>query len=119
MSCKRSFPAPVYYWILFSTNIKWKAFEDNNISYGNSKTSLVRSNYFWWLSSIPKIIEPFEKLLGLISVIISDTKLKPDISDELVSFDEVIILELRCLVDLMTAAYLFCKLKIDAFIFPG
>ena len=94
MSCKRSFPAPVYYWILFSTNIKWKAFEDNNISYGNSKTSLVRSNYFWWLSSIPKIIEPFEKLLGLISVIISDTKLKPDISDELVLFDEVIILEL-------------------------
>ena len=50
---------------------------------------------FWSLSSIPKIREPFEKLLELLSDDIFDAEEKPEITDELVSFDEVILLELR------------------------
>ena len=72
---------------------------------------------FWELPSIPKMGERFEKLLGLISVVIFDAEFKPEISDELVSFDEVIILELRRMVDLMAADDLLCKLEMDAFIF--
>ena len=41
---------------------------------------------------IPKISEPFEKLLELLSDDIFDAEEKPEITDELVSFDEVIIL---------------------------
>ena len=47
---------------------------------------------FWEFLSIPKTIEPFEKLLDLLSVVIFDAELKPEITDELVSFDEVILL---------------------------
>ena len=42
-------------------------------------------------------MEPFEKLLELISFFIFDTELKPDNLDILVSFDEVILLELQCI----------------------
>ena len=50
---------------------------------------------FWELQSIPKISESFEKLLELLSDDIFDAEKKPEITDELFSFDEVIILELR------------------------
>ena len=72
---------------------------------------------FWEFPSIPKMGERFEKLLGLLSVDIFDAEFKPEISDELVSFDEVIILELRCMVDLLAADDLFCKLAIVDLIF--
>ena len=68
------------------------------------------------MPSIPKISEPFEKLLELLSDDIFDAEEKPEITDELVSFDEVIILELRWMVDLMASDYLFCKLTMDAFL---
>ena len=69
------------------------------------------------MPSIPKRSEPFQTLLELISVVIFDAELNPDISYELVSFYEVILLELRCMVDLMAEDDLFCKLENDAFIF--
>ena len=69
---------------------------------------------FWELPSIPKTSEPFEKLLELLSFVIFDAEPKPDISDKLVSFDDVIILELWCMVDSMAADELFCKFEIDA-----
>ena len=72
---------------------------------------------FWEFPSIPKTSEPFEKLLELLSVVIFDAEVKPEISDELVSLDEVILLELRRMVDLMAANDLFCRLVMDALIF--
>ena len=69
------------------------------------------------MPSIPKTSEPFEKLLELLSVVIFDAEVKPEISDELVSFDEVILLELRWMVDSMAADELFCRLVMDALIF--
>ena len=47
---------------------------------------------FLSFSSIPKIGESFEKLLGLLSDDIFDAEEKPAITDELASFDEVILL---------------------------
>ena len=52
------------------------------------------------MPSIPNISEPFELLLALLSVVIFYADLKDDISDKLVSFDEVILLDLR-----LTAVY--------------
>ena len=49
-------------------------------------------------------------LLALLSVVIFHEDLKNDISDKLVSFDEVILLELRLVVYFITAHDLFCKL---------
>ena len=69
------------------------------------------------LPSIPKISEPFEKLLELLSDDIFDAEEKPDITDELVSFDEVIILELQWMVDLMAVDDLYYRLVMDALIF--
>ena len=46
-----------------------------------------------------------------------DEEVKPEISDELVSFDEVIILELQCMVYLMASDDLLCRLVMDALIF--
>ena len=69
------------------------------------------------MPSIPKISEPFEKLLELVPAVIFDTDLKPGISDELVSFDEVILLEILWMVDLMAEDDLFCRLAMDALIF--
>ena len=43
--------------------------------------------------------------------------MKPEISDELVLFDEVILLELQWMVDSMAADELFCRLVMDALIF--
>ena len=72
---------------------------------------------FWEMPSIPKTSEPFEKLLDLISVVRFDAEVKPEISDELVSFDEVILLELLWMVDLMTEDDLFCRLVMYALFF--
>ena len=47
---------------------------------------------FWELPSIPKTSEPSEKLLELLSVVIFDAEVNPDISDKLVSVDVVILL---------------------------
>ena len=69
------------------------------------------------MPSIPKTSEPFEKLLGLLSDVIFDEEVKPEISDELVAFDEVILLELRWMVDFIAADELFCRLVMDALIF--
>ena len=44
------------------------------------------------MPSIPKTSEPFEKLLELLSDFIFYAKVKPEIKDALVSFDEVILL---------------------------
>ena len=73
--------------------------------------------YFLSFPSIPKTSEPFELLLELLSVVVFDSELKDDISYMLVSFDEVILLELWCMVDFMTECDLFCKLEIEALIF--
>ena len=51
-----------------------------------------------------------------LSVVIFDAELKPEISDKVLSFDEVIILELQWMVDSMAADDLFCKIEMDAFI---
>ena len=72
---------------------------------------------FWESPSIPKISEPFEKLLELLSYGIFDAEEKPEITDELVSFDEVILLKVQWIVDLMAVDYLFCRLVMDALIF--
>ena len=74
---------------------------------------------FWEFPSIPKISEPFEKLLEVISDDKFDAEEKPEIKNELVSFDEVIILELRWMVDLMAADDLFCRLVMDALTFQN
>ena len=55
------------------------------------------------MPSIPKISEPFEIFLELLSVVIFDAELKVDISDTFVSFCEGIILALRCMVYSMAA----------------
>ena len=65
----------------------------------------------------PKTSEPFEKLLELLSNDIFDAEEKPDIIDELVSFNEVINLELQWIVDSMAEDELLCRLVMDAFIF--
>ena len=44
-------------------------------------------------------------------------EVKPGISDELVSFDSVILLELLFMVDSRSAENLFCRLVIDVLIF--
>ena len=72
---------------------------------------------FWSLPSIPKISEPFETFLELFSVVLFYAELKVDISDMLVSFGEVIILELWCMVDSMESDELFCKLEMNDLIF--
>ena len=69
------------------------------------------------MPSIPKTSETFEKLLELISVVIFDAEVKPEISNELVSFDEVILLEIRWMVDSMAVEDLLCRLVMDALIF--
>ena len=69
------------------------------------------------MPSIPKTSEPFEKLLELLSDDIFETEDKPEITYELLSFYEVILLELRWMVDLMAANDLFCRLVMDALIF--
>ena len=58
-----------------------------------------------------------QKLLELLSDYIFHAEEKPEIKDELVSFDEVILLELRWMVDLIAADDLLCKLVMDALIF--
>ena len=67
--------------------------------------------------SIPKVSESFEKLPELLSDDIFDAEEKPEITDELVSFYEVILLELQWMVDLMAADDFFCRLVTDALIF--
>ena len=69
------------------------------------------------MPSIPKISAPFETLLEVLSNDKFDAEEKPEITDELLSFDEVILLELQWMVDSMAADYLFCRLVMDALIF--
>ena len=72
---------------------------------------------FWEFPSIPKTSEPFENLLGLLSDDIFDAEEKPEITNELMSFDVVIFLELRWMLDSMAADDLFFRLVMDALIF--
>ena len=69
------------------------------------------------MPSKPKIGVLFETLLEVLSNDKSDAEENPEIKDELVSFDEVILLELRWMVDSMAADDLFCRLVMDALIF--
>ena len=69
------------------------------------------------MPSTPKISEPFEKILELLSDDIFDAEVNPEITDELVSLDEVILLELQWMLDSMAADDLFCRLVMDAIIF--
>ena len=64
------------------------------------------------MPSIPKTSEPFENFIELLSDFIFDTEVMPEITDELVSFDEVILLELQCMVYSMVADNLFYRLVI-------
>ena len=58
-----------------------------------------------------------KRLLELLSYDIFDAEDKPEVTDKLVSFDEVIILEIRRIMYLMAADDLFCRLVMDALIF--
>ena len=69
------------------------------------------------MPSIPRTSEPFEKNIELLSLVIFDAEVNPEISDKLVSFDEVILLKLQCMMYFMAADELFCKLALDALIF--
>ena len=69
------------------------------------------------MPSIPKTSEPFEKLLELLSDDTFDVKDNIEIAYKLVSFDEVILLELQWMVDLMAADDLFCRRVMYALIF--
>ena len=69
------------------------------------------------MSSIPKISEFFETFLELLSVVVFDAELRVDISDILVSFDEVILLELIYMVDSMADDVLCCKLEMYHLVF--
>ena len=73
--------------------------------------------YFWELSSIPKISEPFDTFLELLPVVIFYANLTDDISDTSMWFDEVIVLELRCMLDSMAEDDLLCKFEMDALTF--
>ena len=73
--------------------------------------------YFLSLPLIPKISEPFELLIVLLSVAIFDAVIKDYISVMFVSFDEVILLELQCGVDSVTTEDLLCKLEMGYLIF--
>ena len=68
------------------------------------------------MPSITKISEPFEKLLEVLSDDKFDAEEKPEITDELVSLDEVILLELRWMVDPMAANDLFYRIVMNALI---
>ena len=68
----------------FCEYIKVKAFWDNKNWCGNSKISLVGSNQFLRIDINTKNKWTILKLLKLISVVIFDAELKPDISYELV-----------------------------------
>ena len=72
---------------------------------------------FWDFPSIPKTSEPFEKLMELLSLVIFDAEVKHEYSDELVSFDEVILFELWWMVDSMAEDDLLCRLVMDDLIF--
>ena len=69
------------------------------------------------MPSIPKISVPFETLLVVLSNDKFDAEEKPEITDELVSFDEVILLELRWMVDSMAIDDLFCRIVMDVLTF--
>ena len=117
--------------------MSWKFFLDSsstffNLGFGRFKgrpSEIIRSDIvivrhvllevinFWEFPSIPKTSEQFEKLLELLSVVIFYAEEKHEIPYELVSFDEVILLEMQWIVDSMVADELFCRLVLDALIF--
>ena len=110
MPWKRPLPTTYLLESWFLGNIKGKELWNNNIRYVNSKTGIVGSNWFLRIAINTKKNESFGTLIELLSVIIFDSKLKVDISNTLVSFDEVILLELRYIMYSMTADDLFYKL---------
>ena len=69
------------------------------------------------MPSIPKTSGPFKKVIELLSYDIFDAEDKPEITDELLSFYEVILLELLWMVYLMASYDLLCRLVMDALIF--
>ena len=69
------------------------------------------------MPSNPKIGVPFETLLEVLSNDKFDAEEKPEITDELVSFDELILLELQLMAHLMEADDLFCRLVMKDLIF--
>ena len=98
-------------------NIKGKAFWYNKIFNGNSKMSLIVSNYFLIIAINSKNKWTTWYILELLWVVTFDTELQPVITNELVSCDKVILLELQGMMDLMAENDWFCKLAMDAFIF--
>ena len=81
------------------------------------KRALLEVIIFLELPSIAKTSEPFENFHELLSVVMFDAEVKPEISHEIVSFHEVIILLIRLIVDSMAADDLLCRLVMDALIF--
>ena len=69
------------------------------------------------MPSLTKTCERFETFLELLSVVIFYAELKVEISDILLSFHEVVLLELRFMMSSTAADDSFCKLEIDALIF--
>ena len=105
-------------WVL--GKIKVKNLINNKISYCKSKTSLIESNWLLIIAIDSKnkwTIWLTSWFFIFFSVVILDAFLKGDICDMFVSFDEVIILKMRCMVETMTADDLFCKLEMEYLIF--
>ena len=64
-----------------------------------------------------KLVNHLKRLLELLSYDIFDVEKKPEVTDKLVSFDELTLLEIRRIVNLMAADDLFCRLVMYALIF--
>ena len=117
MSWKLSLTTTVPSWILVFWILKERPSEIIRSAIAIVRQVSLEVMNFWELSSIPKKSEPFENLFELLSDDIFDAEEKPEITDELVSFDEVILLKLRWMVDSMAEDDLFCRLVMDALIF--
>ena len=110
-------PTPVPSLILVSGKYDWKIpSEIIRLAMAIVRYILLEVTVFWELPSVPKISEPFETFLELLPVHIFYSELKDDISDTSVWFDEVVLLELRCMVNSMAEYDLFCKLETDTLI---
>ena len=85
----------------FSERLNGRPFDIIEYSFAIVKQVLLEIISSCEFPSIPNISENFEKLLELLADVIFDAKVKPDITDELVSLDEMVLLELLLMVDLM------------------
>ena len=93
MSWKRSLKTPVPSWKFgFWARLKGRPSEIIRYAIAIFRQVSLEVINFWEFPSIPKISEPFEKLLQLLSDDIFDAEENPEITDELLSFDEVILL---------------------------